>query len=128
MLLRPTQIYVSLTRQVLGHYKVKNVVHGIAHITGGGLLENAQRVLNKRVDLVLERDAWEIPKEFQWLQSLGEVDEAEMFRVFNMGIGLVLIVSPYYVKTVVDIATQLGLQTWQLGNAIEGTGICRWAQ
>ncbi len=71
-LIRPTTIYTSIVRQVLGHYKVKNVVHGIAHITGGGLLENTERILPKKVDLVFDRSSWQVPPLFDWLQKLGK--------------------------------------------------------
>ncbi len=127
-LLRPTTIYTRLTRQVLEHYKIKSVVHGIAHITGGGLLENTQRILPTDVDLLLERGSWEVPAVFPWVQSLGDIDPTEMDRVFNMGLGLVLIVSPFYAKTVMDIAASLGLKSWTIGQAVAGEGCSRWKE
>ena len=127
ILMTPTLIYSNLTRQILGHYKVKNVVHGIAHITGGGLLENTQRILPKHVDLVLERDSWEIPAVFPWLQKLGNIQDEEMSKVFNMGLGLVFIVSPFYANTVKELAEASGLASWNLGEVKEGTGTSRWA-
>lgn len=126
-LLEPTLIYSRLTREVLGHYKVKNVVHGIAHITGGGLLENTQRIIKGNVDLVFEPDSWEVPNVFPWVQRLGEVPDEEMSRVFNMGLGLAFIVSPFYAKTVTDIADSMGLKTWTIGKVVVGTGKSRWA-
>lgn len=126
-LLKPTLIYSKLTRQVLGHYKKKNVVHGIAHITGGGLLENTERILPAGVDLVFERNSWEQPAVFPWLQKLGEIDPDEMTHVFNMGLGLVFIISPFYAKTVSDIISSLGLRSWTVGKAVAGTGKSRWA-
>ncbi|MEO8270134.1 MAG: AIR synthase-related protein, partial [Aureliella sp.] len=125
-LMTPTLIYSSLVRQVLGHYKVKNVVHGIGHITGGGLLENTQRILPSSVDLVFERGSWDIPPLFSWLQRLGQIDNDEMTQVFNMGIGLTFIVNPYYAKTISDIATGLGLKNWVIGKAVSGSGKSRW--
>lgn len=127
VLLRPTQIYAALTRQVLGHYKVKNVVHGIAHITGGGLLENTQRILKTPVDLVFEPDSWPVPACFGWLQQLGDIEQQEMYRVFNMGIGLTFIVSPYYANTVLEIAESQKLKAWSIGKVEAGTGVSRWA-
>lgn len=127
ILLEPTLIYTQLTRRLLGHYKVKNVVHGIAHITGGGLLENTERILKGKVDLVFDADAWEVPATFRWLQSLGEISEEEMFRVFNMGIGLVYIVNPFYANTVFDLASSLGLKAWTIGKVVEGSGKSLWA-
>lgn len=127
LLMTPTLIYANLTRQILGHYKVKNVVHGIAHITGGGLLENTERILPKHVDLVLEPNSWDVPPAFSWLQQLGNVDPTEMSKVFNMGLGLVFIVSPFYANTVRELAESNGLTSWQLGEVTEGTGTSRWA-
>ncbi|MFN3189649.1 MAG: phosphoribosylformylglycinamidine cyclo-ligase [Aureliella sp.] len=126
-LLEPTLIYAKLTRQLLSHYKVKNVVHGIAHITGGGLLENTQRILKTPVDLVFEKGSWDIPGVFPWIQSLGEVPEDEMYKVFNMGIGLAFIVSPFYANTVFEMAQSAGLKAWTIGSVEEGTGLSRWA-
>ncbi len=125
-LIRPTTIYTSIVRQVLGHYKVKNVVHGIAHITGGGLLENTERILPKKVDLVFDRSSWQVPPLFDWLQKLGQVPEDEMFHVFNMGVGLVFIVSPYYASTVHETAARLNLKSWVIGGVEAGTGKSRW--
>jgi phosphoribosylformylglycinamidine cyclo-ligase len=125
-LMTPTLIYSTLVRQVLGHYKVKNVVHGIAHITGGGLLENTERILPPGVDLVFDRRGWEIPSVFPWLQRLGQIDDDEMSHVFNMGLGLVFIVSPYYANTVTETAASLGLKSWTIGRAEAGTGKSRW--
>lgn len=125
-LMTPTLIYSALVRQVLGHYKVKNVVHGIAHITGGGLLENTERILPPGVDLAFERDSWEVPPVFSWLQQLGQIDHDEMTQVFNMGIGLTFIVNPYYAKTIADIAAAHGLKSWVIGKAVPGSGRSRW--
>ena len=93
-LLEPTRIYVRPVRQVLGHYRVKNVVHGIAHITGGGLLENLERIVPDGRQVVIERGSWPVPPVFTWIQRLGEIEQAEMEQVFNMGVGLVLVVAP----------------------------------
>ncbi|MCA9184007.1 MAG: phosphoribosylformylglycinamidine cyclo-ligase [Pirellulaceae bacterium] len=125
-LLHPTRIYVSQLRKVLGHYKVKNVVHGIAHITGGGLLENVGRILPKNVDALFARGSWEIPPVFPWLQQLGEVDEDEMFSVFNMGVGLVLVVSHFYASNIQQMFNDRGYATTVIGTVTEGTGESRW--
>ena len=125
-LLTPTLIYARLTRGVLGHYKVKNVVHGIAHITGGGLLENSQRILPAHVDLLFDRGSWEIPPVFPWLQRLGQIEQSEMEQVFNMGLGLVLVVSPFYANTVMELAQSLGYRASIVGAAESGTGVSRW--
>jgi phosphoribosylformylglycinamidine cyclo-ligase len=79
-LLTPTQIYARAVRSVLSHYKVKGVVHGIAHITGGGLHENLSRILPPGAGVKIERGSWPVPPVFTWLQELGDVDDAEMDR------------------------------------------------
>src|SRR4051812_18170257 len=98
--LEPTRISVRAVKTVYRHYRVKRTVHGIAHITGGGLIENPPRVLPEGLAIRLRRGSWDLPKVFPWLQSLGSVPDAEMFRVFNMGIGLVLIVAEYHAEAV----------------------------
>ena len=126
ILLEPTRLYSRAVREVLNHYKVKSVVHAIAHITGGGLLENLSRVLPATVDALVERDSWPIPPVFSWLQALGDVEEAEMVRVFNMGVGLALVVSEYYAESIQQQLAGHGLESWRIGRAIEGAGDARW--
>ena len=126
ILLEPTRLYVRPVRQVLDHYKVKGVVHAIAHITGGGLQENLARVLPSTVDAVLNRDGWPRPEVFDWLQRLGSVDDAEMDRVFNMGIGLVLVVSEYYAESIQQQLLQSGCKSWRIGEIAAGSGDARW--
>jgi phosphoribosylformylglycinamidine cyclo-ligase len=126
-LLTPTLIYSKLTRTVLNHYKVKNVVHGIGHITGGGLLENTERILQPNVDLVFERGSWPVLPVFDWIAKLGEIESSEMEHVFNMGIGLVLIVSPFYAPNVKAMVESQGFNCWNIGTAQAGTGKSRYA-
>jgi len=121
-LLEPTRIYVKPVRQVLTHYRVKAVVHGIAHITGGGLVENIERIVPPTVRVVLDRDSWTVPPVFPWLARLGNVDPGEMDRVFNMGIGLALIVSSYYAESIRHQLADSGLQSWPIGRVEEGAG------
>jgi phosphoribosylformylglycinamidine cyclo-ligase len=93
ILLTPTRIYaseVSRTFEAVGNA----AVHGIAHITGGGIAENLSRVLPENVSAVIEQSSWKVPHEFQWLQGLGNIRHDEMYRVFNMGLGLILVVEP----------------------------------
>lgn len=127
LLLQPTTIYARAVRDVLNHYRVKHVVHGIAHITGGGLLENLGRVVPPTVNLRIDRDGWPIPPVFRWLQGLGRVEEAEMHRVFNMGVGLAMVVSEYYAESVRQQLAKQGLQSWRIGEAVPGAGEVRWA-
>ena len=120
LLIEPTVIYTKAIRDVLSHYKVKNVVHGIAHITGGGLEENLERITPENVSIDIDGAIWERPPVFEWLQELGQVETEEMHRVFNMGLGLALVVSPYYADNICRMIEKHGLKTWQIGPVSEG--------
>lgn len=126
-LLEPTRIYAPLVRTVLAHDKTKSVVHGIAHITGGGLIENLQRILPANVEVLIDRGAWPVPAVFPWLQQLGNIDQEEMYQVFNMGVGLVLVVSSLHVNRVRSIIEQSGLDCWQLGQVAQGQRGAAWS-
>lgn len=119
-LLEPTRIYVRALRRVLQHYPVKSVVHGVAHITGGGLLENIERILPAGSRGIIKRESWPVPPIFRWLQQLGDVDQSEMDQVFNMGIGLALIVSPFYAESIRSQLSEHGFETWPIGRIVEG--------
>jgi phosphoribosylformylglycinamidine cyclo-ligase len=116
VLMEPTLIYTAAVRKVLNHYRVKQVVHGIAHITGGGLAENMERILPPGISIDIDANAWTAAPVFDWLQKLGNVDRDEMFRVFNMGIGMTLIVSPYYADSVVRMLEQSGHEAMVIGS------------
>jgi phosphoribosylformylglycinamidine cyclo-ligase len=117
LLLEPTQLYARPIRSVLRHYRVKQVVHGIAHITGGGLEENLARIVPPAIQIQIERGSWEIPPVFDWLQKLGSIEQAEMDRVFNMGVGMVLVVSPHFVESIMHQLEEHGMQSWKIGSA-----------
>jgi phosphoribosylformylglycinamidine cyclo-ligase len=127
LLLEPTKIYTQPVRRILQHYRVKSVVHGIAHITGGGLHENLERILPTGVRVLIDRESWTMPEVFPWLQKLGNVDDDEMFRVFNMGVGLVLMVSPFYAESVRSQLADFGLESWIIGRAVAGERAVVWA-
>jgi len=127
-LLRPTTIYARAVRGVLGHYRVKGVVHGIAHITGGGLHENLARILPPGIGVGIDRGSWPVPPVFTWLQQLGDVDADEMYRVFNMGIGLTLVVSPYYAESIQQQLASSGLASWTIGRVVEGNQEVHWSR
>lgn len=126
-LLQPTRIYVRAVRKVLNYYRVKNVVHGIAHITGGGLHENLARVLPEGVEAVVQRDSWSVPPVFSWLQELGQIDADEMDRVFNMGVGMVLAVSPYYAESIRHQLADEDIEAWPIGQVRKGERGVVWA-
>jgi phosphoribosylformylglycinamidine cyclo-ligase len=99
-LLEPTRIYARPVKHILDHYPIKRrVVRGLAHITGGGLVDNLPRILPPGRRAFLRRD-WAAPPVFGWLQRLGSVPQAEMDRVFNCGIGFVMVVRPYFADSI----------------------------
>lgn len=93
------------------------VIHGLAHITGGGLIDNLPRVLPKNCDAVIETRSWRVPPLFQFLQDKGKVDRTEMFQVFNMGIGMVVIVAEKEAATVART-----IKARRIGKIAKGTG------
>ncbi len=125
-LMRPTRIYARPVRKVLSNYKVKHVVHGIAHITGGGLHENLGRILPEGCKAVIRRESWPAPPVFAWLQRLGDVEQGEMDQVFNMGVGLVMVVSPYYADSIRTQFSDCGLESWTIGRVISGPRGVAW--
>lgn len=127
-LLTPTTIYARAVRRVLSHYKVKSVVHGIAHITGGGLCENLSRILPRNVEVIIQRGSWQVPPIFPWLQRLGRIDADEMDRVFNMGIGLVMVVGAFYADNIQRLLEQEGFPVYRIGHVQPGQGEVRFAQ
>lgn len=118
-LLRPTRIYVKAILPLLESRKIL----GMAHITGGGLTENIPRVLAKDLGVRIDRKAWEVPALFKLLQKLGDVDDAEMLRTFNMGIGLVIIVHPSDVESMQIQLESSGEKCFVLGEVIKGEGV-----
>ena len=104
-------------------------MHGIAHITGGGLIDNPPRILPEGCAIRLRRGSWEVPRVFPWLQALGHVPDAEMFHVFNMGIGLVLVVADYYAEAIARyISTEVHIPAWVIGEVVEGDRAVTWAE
>jgi len=122
ILLEPTRIYARPIVKLLSQYKVKKVVHGMAHITGGGLVGNIPRVLPKDCDAVIKKSSWPKHKIFTFLQEAGPVEEVEMFRVFNMGIGFVLIVAEDFANSIKKKLTKYGEQVYKIGRITTGTG------
>lgn len=118
-LLRPTRIYVKTVLQLLAQQEIL----GMAHITGGGLTENIPRVLSEGLGLQISTSAWKVPALFTLLQRLGEIEAAEMYRTFNMGIGFVLIVHPTEVKSVQDQLQSLGEVSYVIGEVTRGKGV-----
>lgn len=110
-LMAPTKIYVKPLLSLMKQINVK----GMAHITGGGLLENVPRVLQNHLTAIIDRKSWTMPKLFSWLKENGNVDEQEMYRVFNCGIGMVVIVSENDAQEAMKHLASLGEVVYQLG-------------
>lgn len=121
VLLEPTRIYVRSVVKLLHSYKVKKVVHGMAHITGGGLVGNIPRVLPADCNAVLKPKSWPVPPIFKYLQEAGPVEDGEMFRVFNMGIGFVMIVAPDFADAITDKLTHYGERVYRIGTVTAGS-------
>ena len=115
VVMAPTEIYVKPLLKLISEINVK----GMAHITGGGLVDNVPRVLPENTQAVLHRDSWQIPELFRWLQMKGGVADAEMVRVFNCGIGMVVIVSPDQADMAIKSLSSQGLKAWTVGEVVE---------
>ncbi|QEL14350.1 phosphoribosylformylglycinamidine cyclo-ligase [Limnoglobus roseus] len=121
-LLTPTRLYVRPVRKVLEHYPVKKkgVIHGLANITGGGLPDNIGRILPPGRRVKIRRGSWTPNPVFPWLQKLGNIEQAEMERVFNMGIGFVMIVSPSFADSIRNQLKAAGVEAWPIGEVTAG--------
>ena len=97
-------------------------VHAMAHITGGGLLENLDRALPQTLDAVIDVSSWKTPNVFRVLMDAGSVVAAEMYRTFNMGVGMVVICAPSDVKAVLSAASAAGVAGWKIGSLKPGSG------
>jgi phosphoribosylformylglycinamidine cyclo-ligase len=118
ILLEPTRIYAGLVRELLEAVDV----HGLVHITGGGFYENLPRALPDGLGASIDAQSWECPAIFGFLQSQGKVDVEEMYRVFNMGIGLAVIVEDN-AAAVIEAAEDCGFEAWEIGSVHQGDGV-----
>ncbi len=110
-LLEPTRIYVKSTLELLKHVDV----HALSHITGGGFWENIPRVLPESAKAVIKGDSWQWPAVFNWLQENGNIETHEMYRTFNCGVGLVLVVPADKLSQSLEILNNAGEQAWHIG-------------
>ena len=122
VLLTPTRIYAKSVVAVLNHYRVKRVVSAMAHITGGGLGDNIGRVLPPDLDARIDRKTWPILPVFELLQKHGRVEDEEMWRVFNMGIGYCVIVRPDFANSIANQLKRRGETVYCLGKIVKGNG------
>jgi phosphoribosylformylglycinamidine cyclo-ligase len=107
-------------------WPVKDRLHAIAHVTGGGIPGNLDRVLPPDVDAVVADGTWPVPEACRVLQEAGQVADGEMRRVFNMGVGLVGVCAPDDVHAVRDAAQAAAVETWVIGTTAPGAGRVRW--
>lgn len=110
-LLRPTKIYVKSILALIEKFKIK----GIAHITGGGLIENLPRILPTGLKAEISKDSWEPPQIFSLIKKAGEITEKEMYRTFNMGIGMVLVIKKSEKQKILKELAEMGEQSWLIG-------------
>ena len=116
VLLKVHRSYLGVVAPVLSR------VCAMAHITGGGLEGNVNRVLPEGLDAVIDTTSWTVPPEFDVLAEAGEVTRAEMFRAFNMGVGMVVITTPDDAGAVMQSAASAGVRCWRLGSVEPGSG------
>ena len=126
-MLRPTRLYVKSVLDVLWHYRVKKPVKAMAHITGGGLEGNLTRVLPQGLTVRIKRNSWQSPGIFKLIADTGPVDSIEMMRVFNMGVGFVMIVAPKFASSIISRLSRSGQQCWVLGKVRRGGPELQWA-
>jgi phosphoribosylformylglycinamidine cyclo-ligase len=117
-LLAPTRIYVKPVLKLLETVAIK----GLAHITGGGLTENVPRILQKDLCARINKGAWPRPEVFNWLQREGKISEDEMHRVFNCGIGMVLVVDPADAQRAAELLRKEGEAVYEIGNIEAASG------
>jgi phosphoribosylformylglycinamidine cyclo-ligase len=117
-LLAPTNIYVSALKDIIETIDI----HALAHITGGGLLENLPRVLPENTCGVINTNSWSMPAVFTWLQQNGNVEQTEMYRTFNCGIGMVVVVAEGDAATTLQMLEHSGTTAWQLGRIDSSSG------
>jgi phosphoribosylformylglycinamidine cyclo-ligase len=125
VLLTPTRIYADPIVRVQRQYAVKNVITGMAHITGSGIEGNLCRALPPTLDAKVDPESWNVPPIFRFLQAKGNVPEEEMWRVFNMGLGYCVIVKPAFAEAVMEKLTKMGEKVRVVGEVVKGKGVVR---
>ncbi|QKG83470.1 phosphoribosylformylglycinamidine cyclo-ligase [Kroppenstedtia pulmonis] len=122
VLLAPTRIYVPTYRALMHHFDVK----GGAHITGGGLVENVPRMLPEGCQVELDLDSWPVPELFRHLGEMGQLTDEDLFRTFNMGIGMTLYLPPEQAEAAAELAEEMGEKAYLIGRVVEGKGDLVW--
>ena len=110
-LLAPTKIYVPVLKEIIDSFEL----HALAHITGGGLLENLPRVLPANTRGVINTGSWRMPAVFEWLQSKGNIETMEMYRTFNCGTGMIVVASAADSGSILQALKDKGAEAWEIG-------------
>ena len=118
LLIEPTRIYVRSILSLLNTLPV----HAISHITGGGLLENIPRVMPSHLSAKLDSTSWTQPEIFQWIQDQGNIDSAEMYRVLNCGVGMVVVISKDSSNEAINYLNACGEKAWLIGEIVQFEG------
>ena len=118
LLMAPTRIYVRPILELLGSVPV----HGLAHITGGGLSENVPRILGDDIHARIDTSTWRQPAVFDWLQAAGNIHTSEMRRTFNCGVGMVIVVAEAEADNALRILRDAGESAWRIGDIVAGAG------
>ncbi|VAW58010.1 Phosphoribosylformylglycinamidine cyclo-ligase, partial [hydrothermal vent metagenome] len=117
-LLAPTRIYVKSIHTLLQQIDI----HAMSHITGGGLLENIPRVMPENTRAQIDASSWQLPDVFKWLQREGNIEMQEMYRTFNCGIGMVLVVNAEDVDNAIELLNRAGERACRLGEITSSAG------
>jgi len=118
LLMAPTRIYVRPVLELIGSVPV----HGLAHITGGGLSENVPRILGDDIHARIDTSTWRQPAVFDWLQAAGNIRTSEMRRTFNCGVGMVIVVAEAEADSALRILRDAGESAWRIGDIAAGAG------
>ena len=124
-LLAPTRIYAKPLLEMLENTVFASAIKGVAHITGGGIVDNLPRVLPAGLQAVVRRSSWDLPRVFDWLRERGRIEDKELLRTFNCGVGMVLVVDPTQAEDVIDALQARGESAWSLGVLEARTGPAR---
>jgi phosphoribosylformylglycinamidine cyclo-ligase len=118
-LLKPHKSYLPALSRLIHH---EGIIKGLAHITGGGLVENIPRILPRNVDVALKEANWPVLPVYDLMQKIGNVPREEMLRTFNLGLGMIVVTSPQYADRVRDEFMQAGETFYEVGEVVEGDG------
>jgi phosphoribosylformylglycinamidine cyclo-ligase len=119
--------YGPVVQKLLKKFNAKTprAIKGLAHITGGGFVDNIPRVLPKNCDVLIHKGSWDVLPIFQLIQREGRVPESELYQVFNMGIGMTMVVAPQKVRTVLQFIRTQKHKAWVIGEVVKGRGSVR---